>query len=197
MKMFLEPSDHSKFLFSRVAENPKSILISSFGIYAGISYAGQDTTEWGDKYRLATRDLLETMRKIPDVKMLIGVAQYRGCKGEQYCKDCEMQYVKTLLRLVYHAELFPEFQWKVSTELHLKCAIFYYDSAIKGVAGGRNFTDSSWADVTFELTKVQSSELAKHTIELWESSPDLTDAAVSNILDSQSISEKTMKAIVC
>ena len=204
MKMILEHANHSRFLFDRVAEDPERVLISSFGIYAGITYAGQDTTQWGEKYRLATRDLLETMRGIPDVRMLIGVAQYRGCKGEQYCKHCELQYAKGLLRLVYHAELFPEFQWRISTELHLKCAIFYYNIShpegkkliIKGVAGGRNFTDSDWADVTFELTKVQSLELARHTTELWDLSPELTDNAISDILDSQNISDKTMENIV-
>lgn len=195
MQMFLEPADHSKFLFDRVADNPQKILISSFGIYAGITYSGQDTTEWGDKFRLATRDLLETMRKIDDVRMLIGVADYRGCKGERYCKDCELQYVKTLIRLAYHAELFPELQWRVSTQLHLKCAIFYYEDDVRGIAGGRNFTDSSWADVTFELTAKQARELAKHTIELWDNSPELNDAAIEKILESQQISPKTMECL--
>lgn len=199
MQMFLESAEHSQYLFDRVAEKPERILISSFGIYAGITYSGQDTTTWGDKYRLATRDLMEIMRGIKSVYMLIGVAPYKGCKGDKYCQDCEIQYAKSLLRLAYHAELFPEFKWKISTDLHLKCAIFSYPKGtvprIRGVAGGRNFTDSSWADVTFELTESKAVLLAKHTIELWESSPNLTDAAISDILDSQGISEKTMKAI--
>lgn len=195
MQMFLQPTDHSQFLFDRVADKPDEILISSFGIYAGITYNGQDTTEWGDKYRLATRDLLETMRKIPTVRMMIGVASYRSCKGEGYCKDCELQYAKGLIRLAYHAELFPQFQWRVSTELHLKCAIFYYGDNIKGVAGGRNFTDSSWADVTFELTSKQAQELAKHTMELWDASPELNDASIGRILENQQISQKTMDCL--
>jgi len=200
MQMFLESADHSQYLFDRVAENPEKVLISSFGIYCGITYSGQDTTEWGDKYRLATRDLMEMMRGIKNVYMLIGVAPYKGCKGNRYCQDCEIQYAKSLLRLAYHAELFPQFKWKVSTDLHLKCAIFSYPKdntpRVKGVAGGRNFTDSSWADVTFELDELQAINLAKHTIKLWELSPNLTDSAISDILNDQGIAERTMNAII-
>lgn len=195
MQLFLEHTDHSKFLFDRVAEVPDHTIISSFGIYAGITYNGNDTTEWGEKYRLATRDLLETMRKLPDVKMLIGVADYRSCKNKDYCRDCEINYAKGLLRLAFHAELFPEFKWRVSTQLHLKCALFFYGNEIKGVAGGRNFTDSNWADVTIELNDEYCRELAKHTIDLWKSSPKLNDDAVAQILDDQGISKKTLQYI--
>jgi len=154
-KMFLDHTDHSQFLFDRVHEKPSHVLIASFGIYAGITYAGQDVTKWGEQYRTATRDLMEIMRGLPDVRMLIGVADYKSCKGKSTrCTDCEVEYVRAFMRLVNHAELFPEFKWRISTELHLKCSLFFYDKPARaaGVAGGRNFTDSSWADVTFELS---------------------------------------------
>lgn len=195
MKLFFDHADHSKFLFDRVAESPSHVLISSFGIYAGITYSGKDTTTWGDKYRLATRDLLESMRSLSDVKMLIGVADYKSCKYKDYCRDCEINYAKGLLRLAFHAELFPEFKWKVSTELHLKCALFFYQNDIKGVAGGRNFTDSHWADVTIELNRQYAKELATHTLDLWKKSPTLNDEAVENILEDQGISKKTLQCI--
>jgi len=195
MKLFLDHADHSRFLFDRVAEKPDQILVSSFGIYAGISFSGQDTTTWGEKYRLATRDLLEIMRTLPDVKILIGVAEYRSCKYNAYCRDCEITYAKSLLRLAFHAELFSEFEWRVSTQLHLKCALFYYGDVIKGVAGGRNLTDSNWADVTIELSPKYATELAQHTMKLWNASAVLNDDAISEILKSQNISDKTMDAI--
>lgn len=195
MKLFLDHADHSRFLFDRASEKPDRVLISSFGIYAGISFSGQDTTTWGEKYRLATRDLLEIMRTLPDVKMLIGVADYRSCKYNAYCRDCETTYAKNLLRLAFHAELFPEFEWRVSTQLHLKCALFYYGDVIKGVAGGRNLTDSNWADVTIELSPGYAAELAQHTMQLWAASAVLNDDAISEILKSQNISDKTMTAI--
>jgi len=201
MRMFLESADHSNFLFHCVADKPTKVLVSTFGIYAGITYSGQDTTKWGEKYRLATRDLLDSLRTKgkhrPRVQMMVGVAEYKGCKGDKYCKDCEIQYAKSLIRLAYHAEIFPEFEWHISTQLHLKCAIFYYPNGeIRGVAGGRNFTDSCWADVTFELSPQQSTELATHTQELWENSPVLNDKAINDILIAQGIRDKTMEAIV-
>jgi hypothetical protein len=201
MQMFLTQSEHSGFLFDCVARRPDKVLISTFGIYAGITYSGQDTTQWGEKYRLATRDLLESLRAKgkhrPKVQMMVGVAEYKGCKGEKYCKDCEIQYAKGLIRLVYHAEIFPDFEWRVSTQLHLKCAIFYYKAGPpRGVAGGRNFTDSDWADVTMELSDDQTAILAEHTIELWNNSPELNDKTIGVILDQQQISSKTIDAIL-
>jgi len=195
MKLLLEHDDHSRYLSDRVAEKPQKVLITSFGIYAGITYNGQDSTTWGDKYRLATRDLMEAMRTIPEVKILIGVAEYKSCKNKNYCIDCEKQYVKNLLRLVFHTELFPEFEWRVSTDLHLKCALFYYDDIIQGVAGGRNLTDSNWADITVVLDKKHAMELSQHSLNLWDKSSKLTDAAITDIFKSQHISDKTMESI--
>ena len=67
MKMFLGQEEHAEYLSRCVADSPKSILISSFGIYAGITYSGQDTTEWGEKYKLETRTLMEKIRSLPHV----------------------------------------------------------------------------------------------------------------------------------
>lgn len=196
MEMFLDHADHSKWLFDRVAEKPSHVMIASYGIYAGISYAGQDTTQWGEKFRLATRDLLEIMRPLPDVRLLIGVANYRSCKGKFTCIDCEKQYCRSLIRLVHHAELFPEFQWRVTTSLHLKACLFFYPKTAKGIGGGRNFSDSDWVDCTFELPHAHIKKLYGHIKEVWDQSKPLTDDTIGEIFEEQEISENGFKATV-
>jgi hypothetical protein len=197
MKMFLDHADHSRYLFDRVAEKPKYVMIASFGIYCGISYAGQDTTKWGEKFHLATRDLMETMRSLPNVRFLIGVANYRSCKGKiDTCIDCEKQYCRALIRLVHHAELFPEFEWRVTTNLHLKTCLFFYESSVKGIGGGRNFSDSDWVDCTFELPTSHIKKLYKHTKEVWDQARPLNDKSIGEIFEEQEISERGFKATV-
>ena len=196
MEMFLDHADHSRYLFDRVAENPTHTLIASYGLYAGISYAGQDTTEWGEKFRLATRDLMEAMRGLPDVRFLIGVSNYRSCKGKFTCIDCEKQYCRSLIRLVHHAELFPEFKWRVTTELHLKACIFFYGNKVKGIGGGRNFSDSDWIDCTFELSTGHIKKLYNHTKLVWDQAKVLNDQTIGEIFEEQEISERGFKATV-
>lgn len=203
MEMFLDHADHSRWLFDRVAEKPSHVMIASYGIYAGISYAGQDTTQWGEKFRLATRDLMEVMRSLPDVRFLIGVANYRSCKGKITCIDCEKQYCRSLIRLVHHTELFPEFKWRVTTNLHLKAGLFFYapgcgdggeKPSAKGIGGGRNFSDSDWVDCTFELSVANIKKLHTHIKGVWDDSKPLTDDAIGEIFEEQEISERGFKA---
>jgi|GEM_PF-5878530 len=197
MKMFLDHADHAQYLFDCVAEKPTHVMIASYGIYAGISYAGQDTTKWGDKYQLATRDLMEMMRPLPSVRFLIGVANYRSCKGNiDTCIDCEKQYCRSLIRLAHHAELFPEFQWRITTNLHLKTCLFFYESTVKGICGGRNFSDSDWIDCTFELSIPNIKKLYKHTKEVWDQSKPLNDESIGEIFEEQEISERGFRATV-
>jgi hypothetical protein len=200
MKMFLDHADHSRYLFDRVAENPSHVMIASYGIYAGISYAGQDTTQWGEKFRLATRDLMEVMRPLPDVRFLIGASAYRSCKGKFTCIDCEKQYCRTLIRFVHHAELFPEFQWRITTNLHLKACLFFYapgnggKPSARGVGGGRNFSDSDWVDCTFELPSSNIRLLYAHIKGIWDKSKALNDETIGEIFEEQEISERGFKA---
>lgn len=195
--MFLDNASHFSYLFEQVANKPSEVFISTFGIYCGITHDGRDTTQWGAKYKLASRDLLEALRPTPaKVKILVGAGTYRSCKGKLACLDCEKTYFQGLIRLVNHADLFPEFQWRVTTELHLKCALFSYGKTVTGVAGGRNFTDSNWSDVTFELASGQIVDLFKHVKDQWKLAKTLDDAAISNILVQQNISEEVItKAI--
>lgn len=200
-KMFIPNADHYDFLNKCVDAEPEHTLIATFGIYAGITYDGRDSTEWGSEWGLNTRNLITKLQELDNVQFLVGVTNYRSCKGKIPCIDCEKQYVRSLFRLVFHAEKFPEFEWRITTDLHLKCSLFFYDrdctpSKAKGVAGGRNFTDSSWADVTFELSAKQIEELHNYTAELWSESLSATDDSVSSIFEKQGISSKGIEAVL-
>jgi len=200
-EMFIPNEDHYAYIRKCVANKPEHSLIATFGIYAGITYDGRDPTEWGAEYGLNTRDIITELQKLDNVQFLVGVANYRSCKGKIDCIDCEKQYVRSLFRLVFHAEKFPEFEWRITTDLHLKCSLFFYDQdctpeKAKGVAGGRNFTDSSWADVTFELSSKQIDELHTYTADLWRDSLSATDESVGKIFDQQNLSEKGIEAVL-
>jgi len=196
MKMFLDIKQHNKFLQKCVAKKPKRVFISTFGTYLGITYDGRDTTEWGDDYRLATRDIVESMRKLPDVNILVGVANYRSCGDRTACLDCEKKYVRTLLRHVNHAEFFPEFNWKMTTELHLKSAIFEYSSGVIGVTGGRNFTDSSWTDVSFVVGEADVAQIDKLAKPIWNEAYDITDTNAGKIFEEQKISQQGFESVL-
>ncbi len=81
MKLFIKIEDHFQYLDQLVKKGPTKVFIASFGIYAGITYDNRDTTEWGPKYRLGTRDFLESLRGI-DTHIIIGVSDYKSCKGK-------------------------------------------------------------------------------------------------------------------
>lgn len=190
MKIFLDHNEHADWLDDRVSENPDHVFIASYGLYAGISYYGQDTTKWGDKFRLRTRDLMESMRGLKDVRFLIGISDYKSCKGKINCVDCEKQYCRALIRLINHAELFPEFKWKVTNNLHLKAYLFFYSNnkTAKGLGGGRNFSDSDWIDSSFELSNDNIKKLYAYIREIWDESLIIDDDNISTILEEQNIS---------
>ncbi len=191
-KMFINNADHYGFIKQCIKDKPEHVLISTFGIYAGVTYDGRDTTEWGSSYSLETREIIDVLKDIDTVRFLVGVSDYRSCRGKLRCKDCERTYAQSLLRLGFHAEKFPWIEWKISTELHLKCSLFFYDmdcssDKAKGIAGGRNFTNSSWADITFELTTEQIEQLHTHVAGLWDESLDATDENLGAIFEKQSL----------
>ena len=77
MRLLLTTEDHFKFLNECVDQKPDKVLIATYGLYAGIQPDGSDSREWGDKYRSETRELLERMRNIKDVRILVGNYEYK------------------------------------------------------------------------------------------------------------------------
>lgn len=201
MRLLLTLEDHFKFLNECLALKPDRVCIATYGLYAGIMPDGRDSREWGEKYRSQTREFLETMRDVPKVRILVGNYEYKSCKGKNTtCTDCEKQYVLGLIRLINHAEKFPEFKWRVSTGTHVKCALFSYDdneeAEVKGVAGGRNMTDSSWEDVTVEIDKMSTIRLWEHFDKIWKAAHLLNNDRIGTIMEEQGISQQTVEKIL-
>lgn len=196
MRLFLTNEDHFKYLRECVEDKPRLVNIATYGIWAGITADGRDTRDWGEKYRSESREFLESMRATcGHVRILVGLYEYKSCKGKTTaCQDCERKYVMDLFRLMNHAEIFPTFKWKVSNQSHAKCTILHYHDGApsRAIAGGRNLTDSSWADVTVELDKMSTIRLDEHFMKMWDSGTTLTPDKISKIIEDQGISKKTM-----
>jgi hypothetical protein len=199
MQMFLDNSTHSQFLLECVEENPQNVLFSSYGLYAGITYDDRDTNDFGDQYITDTMKILNALQNIAKngskVRFLVGVSSYMSCKGKMACVDCEKKYARSLIRLMNHVDRFPEINWKITTDFHMKAYLFFYKDKVKGVSGGRNFTDSDWSDVTFELGNDQIKNLYRHVQEAWDAARPAIDDTVAVIADNQGISEKNFASI--
>tara|TARA_R110002110_G_scaffold51525_1_gene151069 strand:+ start:43 stop:648 length:606 start_codon:yes stop_codon:yes gene_type:complete len=197
MKMFIDNEDHFNYLAKCLDDKPKHILFSSYGLYAGITYDDRDTNEFGEKYTTRTMQIMKKMQKLTDtdIRFLVGVTSYRSCKGKTPCIDCEKQYARGLLRVINHVSRFPEFNWRITTEHHLKAYLFFYDDEIKGVGGGRNFTNSNWADASFELSKTQIKQLYKHVQIEWDKGIEATNSTIGTILKEQGVSPDGLKAV--
>jgi hypothetical protein len=195
MKLLISTDDHFQFLENALDPTPSRVLITSYGFYAGILADGRDTTEWGSKYKCRTRDLLEAIREVPTVQILIGLYEFKPCKKE--CLDCQRKYALDLIRHMNHAEKFPEFEWRVTEASHIKCVLFFYPNDAKvGIAGSRNFTDSSWEDVTVTLEYSDVQRLDTHIGGLWEKARPLNDSTLGSVLQEQGISQKAFESIV-
>lgn len=192
MQLFISLEEHFKYLAGLVARKPKGVFIASFGVYAGITFDGRDTTSWGEKYHLHTRDFLESLRPVPNVKLLIGIPDYKSCRGKTSCQHCEIGYVYQMSRLLNHGELFPEFKWKAATQAHAKCILFFFGGEILGVAGGRNLNDSNSVDATFAIDSNIGTQLYKGLVPIWKDSKDLNNDSINNILIKQGVSSSTM-----
>ena len=73
--------------------------------------------------------------------------------------------------------------------------MFFYDDEIKGVGGGRNFTNSNWADASFELSKTQIKQLYKHVQIEWDKGIEATNSTIGTILKEQGVSPDGLKAV--
>lgn len=198
--MFVDIQDHYDYINNCLNGEPSRIIITTFGIYAGITSSGQDSTTWGPNYAIATKSILDRIDQLGGGEVLVGVPTYRSCRDQTRCMDCERNYAKSIIRLMFHADAFSNIKWKVTTDLHLKCLLFFYDKhqsvLAKGIAGGRNFTDSDWADATFELLPYQIDVLVQHVDQLWKCGVDLVSANMQALMNEQGISEKAILSLL-
>jgi hypothetical protein len=199
MRIFFNIDDHYTFIEDCIAARPERVTITTYGLFAGILSDGRDMNEWGPKYKVHTRKLLEDMRNIPDVRILTGVYSLKSCKGKTKCTNCEKQWVMDLFRLVNHADKFPEFKWRFQQNFHLKSMLFSYSedtpAPIRCIVGGRNFNNSSWVDATVELDKMSSLMLEKETDKAWLAGTSLTMANIEKLVDEAQVSNEALQLI--
>jgi hypothetical protein len=195
MKLLIDSTDHFSFLQEAIAKKPSSVLIASYGLYAGVLPDGRDTNDWGPRFKSQTRDILESLRGVKDVRILIGLYEYKSCKVKVPCSNCERKYALDLIRHLNHAEKFKEFQWRVAIASHIKCILFDYKDTKLGVAGSRNFTDSSWEDISVTLDVDGVNQLEAHVNGVWKEAQPLNDEVIGTILEGQGISASTMESM--
>lgn len=186
---------HIEWLMHRIGDKPVNVTIASYGVYAGITYTGDDSVKWGDGYHLYTRDFIDALRDAANVRMLIGVSDYKSCKGKHQCLHCEKQYIKMLLRLVNHADHFDKFKWKMTNRLYSKAYIFEYDDQLIGLSSGRNLSDSDHIDCSIVLSSTSCHVAMQYINDLWSQSDDISSATISDLLVSQNISDEGIEAI--
>lgn len=201
MEIFYDIEKHYQYLISEVGKNPKSVIITSYGIYAGITQDGRDSTEWGDKFHLYSRDFLDIIAAIRDVRIIIGLPDYRSCKGSKSCEDCEVSYVASLIKIYNHAEKFPRFKWRISTSSHLKSVLFIHEDTgpkpnITGVIGGRNLNDSTWFDASYTIDGEKSIDLCKKVLNYYKQCPAATLDAINDVLMMRGIKQSTITKMI-
>ena len=187
--MFITTENNYDELYKWLKEKPTHVQISTFGIYAGILDTGKDMHEIGGKYASQTHFFLDKLHEQENLRVhiLVGVSQYRSCKdkGKTHCQDCYVTYGKQFSRLLKHAEKWPKIEWRFADELHLKCTIFSHGDEERVtnrriLGGGRNLTDSDWADISFELPSEMTPELQGYFNEQWQSGIKVTEENLTN-----------------
>lgn len=190
MSLILDHIEHYEHLVGLARLQPAIVRIATYGIWAGIMADGRDSREWNqNKFHSYVRDFLEVLRSVPRVQILVGVYGYSSCRGNLRCEDCEAKYVNGLIRLLNHVEKFDCFEWRLSCESHAKCSLFYYrDRSVRGVTGGRNMTDSDWADVSVDVDAAGCAKLTEHFGSIWKKSVVIDHDSVNAIIDKIGIS---------
>ena len=192
----IDAENYSKYLFDCLKRRPKHVVVATHGIYAGIDWRGCDTCSYGPDYQLATRDMLELMRPLPDVRFLVGLSTYRSCKGQyKPCLDCESKYAQSMFRLLNHADFFSEIKWRVTVNSHPKCCLFFYEKEVCGIVG-RNFSDTDWGDVVFTVGIVQVKQLFAKVNQLWNEACPVTTEHIERILSEQEITKRAIDSLV-
>lgn len=150
------------------------VLISTFNIHANILADGRDMTEWGLKFASSTHDILDELNGT-DTSILVGVPGFYP--PEPDCDPCRQRRKKALDKYLAHANHWPKIKWRLKRDVHLKC-VLGVDKTMKGLAGGRNLTDSEALDVSFALEHNQAMVLARHFLEAWKEADPITQKTV-------------------
>lgn len=190
MNVLSSIDDYYNEMFKLIDNTPDRIFISTFGIYAGIPDTG-----YADIPK--TREILDRIQS-NNIKtsILVGYSDYFSCNGRSsICTSCEIKYIKSMMRLMQHANHYTQFSWKMTTKLHLKCNIFIKDSVIKCITGGRNFTNSDWCDVSLLIdNSIDNTKILQQYINGNSKATMINEQNILTVLEEQGISKKSFAA---
>jgi hypothetical protein len=181
MGMILDTNHaHIAHLRSLVKKEPKAVLIGTFSIYAGILHDGEDSHSWGGKYENEIHNILDDLVETPNVRILVGFPPLNLCVPN--CEECLYKHQKWAMRLLKHVEKWPQFQWRIIEEFHLKCYLFFYnDIPPEGIGGGRNLTTSNWTDASIVLNKKQVLKMGELFAKSWSKAGEVNEEALDAI----------------
>lgn len=185
MKIISDLGEHFDIIERLLDNNPDSVFVSSYGLYAGILQDGRDANKFGPKYKTRSIDVLNKMSKY-DSKMIIGISDYKSCKHVR-CEDCELKYIHSLIRIEKHSEAFPDIKMRIIRGNHLKCFIIRKGSKYLGITGGRNMSDSSWSDISFMIDHDTCLEILAIANKVFDNGMYINDETISKILNEQGI----------
>jgi hypothetical protein len=173
--------DHYRTL-AEISEKADACEISTFGIYTGITSEGRDVHSYGGKYSNLAHQFLDVLKGF-DVKLLIGMPELIYCDKEtQQCTHCEEKFIHYLERINHTAKHWPDFDWRIINDMHMKFVGFYKNGkAIGGISGGRNLSDSQWDDVSIVLTKKEVEFFHDHFTKIFNRAATITDDAITKI----------------
>ncbi len=145
------------------SDDVESMIISSYGMYAGISDTGENTAE---RYNFdKTIQQILDVSKHKKVVFLLSDTEAQPCMPG--CVHCIAKNQKKTRRNEAHINHWPNVSWFITQDHHLKTILFKKkDGTVLGFSGGRNFSNSDWEDVSFELPEDASRELLSHVISL-------------------------------
>tara|TARA_R110000803_G_scaffold92457_2_gene159947 strand:- start:56 stop:580 length:525 start_codon:yes stop_codon:yes gene_type:complete len=144
------------------AEDTETIMISTYGMYAGISETGENTAA---KYNF-DRDqqhILDLSNAGKKVIFLLSESDPIICTPD--CEHCIAKAKKRDARNNAHFDAWPNVSWFLTQSHHLKAFLVKKkDGRVLGYTGGRNFSSSSWRDVSVELSEDDATALMKYLI---------------------------------
>ena len=139
------------------AEQTDTIVISSYGLYAGISDTGENTAaRYGfNNLQQKILDLSNADKKI--VFLLSESDPIECCPA---CPHCKAKNDKRDNRTLAYLAHWPKVTWRMTTNSHLKSVLIKKkNGTIVGYTGGRNFSGSDWDDISLRLDYEDAKEL--------------------------------------
>lgn len=184
MKIISDLQEHYDLIEKLLDTKPDEVFVSSYGLYAGILEDGTDLNIIGPKYKTRSVDVLTKMAQT-NSKIIIGITDFKACNT--LCPDCELKYIRGLLRIQAHANKFPQIKFKMTRHNHLKCFIVKKGTKYLGITGGRNLSDSSWADISFFIENEDCLKILDIATKIYDKGLATTDESICQLLREQGI----------